>query len=148
MNSPPDPRRVLLRQVYGAVTAGIIALALVAWWGSRALPPPPATVQGGVLATGPALPPIDRDHWAAMLWQPFTDRPAVAVAVAPPPNVRLFSIMGRDRAAVAALDLGGNEGLVYLKAGESSGVVTVTAIDRSGATLLVAGRSLRLEMTP
>jgi hypothetical protein len=148
MSSPPDPRRTLLRQLGGVVVVGVVGLALVAWWGLAPLPAPAAPRRSSAAPVGPVATLIDRDRWAAVLWRPFTDQQAAPVAAAPPPNVRLFSIMSRDRTAVAALDLGSSEGLVYLKAGETSGVVTVTAIDRSGATVSVAGRSVRLEMTP
>ncbi len=132
-----------------APVSGAVALALTAWWAFAPVPAPP---RGRAMPAAPAAvagaPPIDRDRWAARAVAAVHRQVVAAAPTAPPPNVRLFSIMGRDRSAVAALDLGGGDGLVYLKAGESAGVVTVTAIDRSSATVVVAGRSMRLEMTP
>ena len=148
MSSTRDPRRILELRIAASAGVGAVALALTAWWAFAPVTAPPTAMPSTAPPAAPGAPPIDRDRWAAVLWRPFTDQVAVAAPSAPPPNVRLFSIMGRDRAAVAALDLGGADGLVYLKAGESSGVVTVTAIDRASATVLVAGRSVRLEMAP
>ena len=148
MSSTSDPRRALERAIAASAGVGAVVLALTAWWAFAPVAPPPLAAPSAAPTAVAGAPPIDRDRWAALLWRPFTDQVVVAAPSAPPPNVRLFSIMGRDRSAVAALDLGGADGLVYLKAGESAGVVTVTAIDRVSATVIVAGRSVRLEMTP
>lgn len=148
MHSTRDPRRTLELHIAASAAVGVVALALTAWWAFAPVAPPAVAAVPTAPAVLAGAPPIDRDRWAAVLWRPFSDVVVAAAPSAPPPNVRLFSIMGRDRTAVAALDLGGADGLVYLKAGECAGVVTVTAIDRVSATVVVAGRSVRLEMTP
>ena len=80
------------------------------------------------------------------LWRPFSDAPPVVVPQAAPVTVKLFSVMRRDGVLVAALDLGGADGLVYAKPGDAVGQVQVLGVDAAGAEISLGGRKLRLEV--
>ena len=128
-----------------AVVAATAVTLSIAWaCGGVALPPAP--VYSGAESIPAKSEPLAPERWMVDLWRPLVDAPAVAVAAPPPPSVRLFSIMKRGGAHVAALDLGGSDGLAYVKAGESRGAITVVAIDAAGADIAINGQRQRLEL--
>ena len=122
-------------------------IAGLVWWmlTPAALPPAPTPSISGLTGT-PNSVALKLESWSVDLWRPLTDAPVVAEKPEPPPKIRLFSILSRDGAQVAALQIGAGTGLVYAKSGEVIGKITVKAIDSKGVDLTYAGQPLRVEM--
>jgi hypothetical protein len=130
-----------------AAVASLLVFGICVRWAmvDVSLPPPPVLGKADVApSTKGDL--LAADHWNIDLWRPLVDAPVVVAQAPPPPTVRLFSILNRNGARVVALDLGGTEGLVYLKAGESSGAVNVVAIEATGVKITINSQPQRLEL--
>jgi hypothetical protein len=130
-----------------AAVASLLLFGICVRWAMTdvLLPPPP--VLGKADAVAPAKGDLlAADHWNIDLWRPLVDAPVVVAQAAAAPTVRLFSILKRNGVRVAALDMGGAEGLVYLKAGETSGAISVVAIDATGVNITINGQGQRLEL--
>jgi hypothetical protein len=130
----------------------VVGLAGVTWWAFLPRPDLPLRTTGVDASSAiPVVPQfvIDPQVFRISLWRPFVDRPVgPGTSDVPPPAVKLFSIFKRQGQHVAALEIGGTESLVYLAAGQTQGLIQVVSIDAATVSLLVAGKSQRLSLSP
>jgi hypothetical protein len=129
------------------VAFALLVISGLTWW----MLTPPTLPAAPTSLNVNAKQPTERillsmDAWSVDLWRPLTDAPAVVTTPEPPPKIRLFSLLIRDGAQVAALQIGTGTGLVYAKSGDTMGKLTVSSIDAKGVDLIYAGRPLRVEM--
>lgn len=140
----PDPRR---RWLVGIAVLAVVAVAscvAVACWAFHARAPltlAPIAPTGATEMTTATM--IDPAAWQVSCWRPFTDQPAGA-ASAEPITVTLFSVLRRGAVLTAALETSG--GLVYAKAGETVGGITVLTVEATAVEVLVNGAKRRLEV--
>lgn len=138
--------RLVLGLIATAMTA-VILFAGVLWWAvSPVVTPLPPRIQQTGAPVSATETKLAAERWTVELWRPLSDAPVAVAAPPPPPTVKLFSILNRGGVRVAALDLGGGEGLVYAKPGDVIGAITVVAIDAKGVDLQIAGRQQRLDL--
>jgi hypothetical protein len=146
MTQISDVARRARRQWWLAVAGGVGAVALVATWACW-----PLSVATKPLHLADRLPEphrataITAPAWDVRLWQPFTDEPVVNKA--PPPPLKLYSILKRGGVFIAAL--GGDEApMVYASVGDVVQGVTIRGIDAAGVDVHSAMGDQRLELRP
>jgi len=134
-------------RLLATITLATTLIAGLLWWMLTpvALPPAPTPLVSDLVDT-PNSVALTLDAWSVDLWRPLTDAPVIVAQPEPPPKIRLFSILNRNGAQVAALQIGAGAGLVYAKSGDVVGKITVVAIDSKGVDLTYTGQSLRVEM--
>lgn len=136
-----------LARLSATVAFALVVISGLTWWMLTPATIPAAPTDIDVNFKQPAEKfVLSMDAWSVDLWRPLTDSPAVVATPEPPPKIRLFSILIRDGAQVAALQIGTGTGLVYAKSGDTMGKITVGSIDAKGVDLVYAGRPMRVEM--
>jgi len=158
LRSTSDPTPAWRARQRSAIAVAATALAISLAWALRPLPALPV-IDAGLDAPAPsdggeAAEPLDRDAFAAAIWNPpdAPERPAAAVeqtAPAPPPRLQLIGIVQDtgDNGAVllrAALYDPDTDKLHLVASGERVGAVTVASIERGVVSLESAGRTSRL----
>ena len=133
-------KRRLVAALVG-VSVGVSAAGMWAWWIPLPVIAAPMTAPPAVVAA--PLRTMESTAWTVRLWQPFTDAPvAVAANVVP---LKLFSILRRDGAYIAALD-SGEGGMTFAKPGDVVHGVTIRSVDAKGIEVHTADGDSRVEL--
>jgi hypothetical protein len=141
-----DVARRARRQWWLVIAGGLAVVAMAttwAWW--------PLTVVTKPLQLADRQPErrratsITAPTWDVRLWQPFTDAPVVSEA--PPPPLKLYSILKRGGVFIAAL-AGNDAPMVYVGVGDVVQGVTIRGIDANGVDVRSPVGDQRLELRP
>jgi len=145
-----DPHRRFQRQIALQVGAGAVLLLLASWWAISAKSPvksgvftlPVATAQAAQAVTA-----ITPASWNVSLWRPFSDEASAAPA-SPATALKLYSILQQGDGLIAAISIGDNAELAYVKAGDTCRGYTVVRVDADGVVLRLNGQEQRLGLGP